>query len=342
MSTVRRKAASNAARVATAPLGPVERTLKTVGYSAGFLIGRLLRGVRGAAGTDAPEEPQPASLPAPRSGVRGKKVHPIAAALLKMQELPDPAQRGPRRPASILSSSSGRCDVRLTAVEDANGFLFGVMFDHMIKAEHAWEAPLRLAERLGHLDVRRIAKMSSEDLYDAIKGVDGAKALHRLPPRMTKSIGAVSRLLVERYDGNVENVWADGLSVRELKARLDGLPGLGEKLVNMTIAILVKDFGRSFTGWTDADIAVDRHVARVFLRTGLVGPSARPRVALRVADLKEPVVRSARELHPSYPVALDLPAYWVGKQWCKAGAPDCTRCPLRTACPQERRDWQLQ
>jgi endonuclease III len=46
------------------------------------------------------------------------------------------------------------------------------------------------------------------------------------------------------------------------------------------------------------------------------------------------MVQVAREAHPEHPGALDNPAWLIGRQWCRAGIPDCPKCPLREACPK--------
>lgn len=230
--------------------------------------------------------------------------------------------------------------MRLSVSEEATAWLFGVFFDHMIRAELAWAAPFELATRLGHLDVRRIATMPLAELEAMLAGGAGQKALHRLHRRLAGNLHAASRLLVDEYGGEVEAIFPDGLHVRELQTRLDRFSGLGQKLTHMAMNMLVQDYGRSFRGWREVDVAVDRHVARVFLRTGLVTPrsgSTRP----SVGELREDAISAARRLVPMYPAALDYPAYEVGRAWCRAGTPDCASCPLRSACPQNRRSWQV-
>lgn len=230
---------------------------------------------------------------------------------------------------------------RLSREETTNSFLFAVIFDHMIRAERAWAAPTELARRLGHLDVHRIARMSEEALGPVVRGRNGEKALHRLWPRVTRSLIAASQHLVEHYHGDAENIWPDGLDVSELKRRLHEVPGLGAKLVNMTVRLLTDDFGRRFGGWEHADVAVDRHVARVFLRTGLVGPELSGRKH-RLHELRDEITDAARRLSPEYPAALDGPAFTIGQQWCKARRAECGGCPLGRVCARTRKAWTVE
>lgn len=248
--------------------------------------------------------------------------------------------RSRRRPVSITSVTPARTRVPLSRVELANGWLFGVLFDHMIRAEKAWAAPLRLADRLGHLDVVRIAQMDATELGEILRGRPGEGALHRLWPRLARSLRGTSIQLTAEYRGDAENLWTDGLDVCELKRRLHTLPGMGQKLVSMTVAALRDSFGRRFRGWEEADVAVDRHVARVFVRTGLVAVE-HGRARYSVGEVRDDIVMAARLLHRRYPAALDLPAFEIGRGFCHAKAPECRRCPLRAVCPRDRRHWKV-
>lgn len=66
-------------------------------------------------------------------------------------------------------------------VQQPNPFLIGVLFDQNIAAEMAWAAPYRLYQRLGHLDIERIAAMSAEGLSEIITRFP---ALHRYVRQM--------------------------------------------------------------------------------------------------------------------------------------------------------------
>ncbi|MBK8997347.1 MAG: hypothetical protein IPM35_16585 [Myxococcales bacterium] len=229
---------------------------------------------------------------------------------------------------------------RLSPQETTNSFLFAVIFDHMIRADRAWAAPSELARRLGHLDVHLIARMSEATLGPVVRGRGGEKALHRLWPRVTRNLIAASQHLIDRYEADAENIWPDGLDVSELKRRLHEVPGLGSKLVNMTVRLLSDDFGRRFRGWENADVAVDRHVARVFLRTGLVGHELGGRTH-RLHQLRDEITDAARRLSPKYPAALDGPAFYIGQGWCKARGAECRGCPLLRSCDRKRKSWTV-
>ena len=319
---------------------------RTAGVAVGALWGSLRRLLGNQASRSSPESTagQGAKAGPKQPARRGREanLHPFAAALFEHIDRPDlePTQPSVRAMAGETTSASGR--IHFDLATRSNAFLFGALFDRMIDAEKAWAAPGVLADRLGHLDVRRISKLDPILLEKAIRGAMKGEALHRLPAAMARNLVATSKMLVRQYSGDAELIWPDGTPVRDLRTRLKELPGIGDKLADMVIAILARDYRKRFIGWSDTNIAVDRHVARVFLRTGLVtsGDNQRP----KVSELKASVLLRAREIYPPYPVGLDLPTFFVGKDFCKAlgnGGPQCGGCPVRKVCPQERLGWDV-
>lgn len=77
-------------------------------------------------------------------------------------------------------------------VQQPNPFLIGVLFDQNIAAEMAWAAPYRLYQRLGHLDIERIAAMSAEGLSEIITCFP---ALHRYVRQMGVNLLALAQRL---------------------------------------------------------------------------------------------------------------------------------------------------
>lgn len=72
-----------------------------------------------------------------------------------------------------------------------------------------------------------------------------------------------------------------------------------------------------------SDVANDVHIRRVFLRTQLVE-----------RDDPLDIVTAARRAYPARPGALDLPAWMIGRQWCRPQAPACPACSLMAVCPK--------
>ena len=117
-----------------------------------------------------------------------------------------------------------------------------------------------------------------------------------------KNVIALSRNLVEQYDGTVP---AD-------RAVLESLPGVGRKTANVVLNIA---FG-------EPTIAVDTHVFRVGNRTGL----ARGKTPLAVEQGLERRVPEQYKQHAHHWLSLH------GRYVCKARKPECWRCIVADLC----------
>lgn len=204
-------------------------------------------------------------------------------------------------------------------MQDDFAFLVAVIFDQGIVAERAWEAPYLLHERLGHLDPGLLA----HDLAGVRAAVGQRPMLHRFVENVPRWVCEAAKIVVDRYGGDAGRIWADEPTARELFARLDAFPGIGQKKAAMAVEILAEDRGVPVRELSGSDIAYDVHVRRVFLRTGL----AQRDDVTHMLDV-------ARRAHPERPGALDEPAWRVGRQWCHAGSPDCSACALGDVCPK--------
>jgi len=277
----------------------------------------------------------PTNSPLPPARLTSK--HPVADAILAY----DPVSLGrPDVPATHIqyAASQGLAapNVR-TEGEHANAFLFGVISDRMIKAEKAWALPYELSKRIGHLEVRKIAKM---EVVDVTSHLENPTKLHRFNKATATAFITASRHLVDKQGGVASNMWKPGTSAVALLQELEALPGISHKLSSMTLQILITRMGVDIRGVASVNIAVDRHVARVFLRTGLVDGCGSRKV-YRSAELKPGVIEAARAASPRFPGALDFGAFWIGKNWCTHQAPRCSECPITSACPKKRRGWAV-
>jgi len=76
--------------------------------------------------------------------------------------------------------------------------------------------------------------------------------LHRFPRAMAARVQDLARLLIDRYDGDAERVWATAADAADLKARLSQMPGFGTYKAQITIALLGKQLGVQPAGWREA------------------------------------------------------------------------------------------
>lgn len=204
--------------------------------------------------------------------------------------------------------------------ENPVAFVFAVIMDQGARAEIIWGIPYHLKRIMGHLDVNRIAVMGDQDLY---------MVFERLPqkPRFWKTaarrIRNASQQIVDRYDGDAENIWNDNPKAGDLQSRFDNFDGIGQKKASMATRILGMDLNKPIRSWSEIDVSVDEMIMRVFTRAGLS----------RTRNVQE-IVDSARRLNPSFPGALDLPCWDMGRRWCSTRQPDCIHCYVGQVCPK--------
>jgi uncharacterized HhH-GPD family protein len=134
---------------------------------------------------------------------------------------------------------------------DPLALLLGMLLDQQFPMERAFGAPRLLADRLGvsELSAPALAAMDPEELTRVFQG---PPALHRYPGSMAGRAQDLCRLLVERYDGRPENLWADVPDGTTLLRRLGELPGFGAQKSKIFIALLGKQYGVTPPGWREA------------------------------------------------------------------------------------------
>ncbi|GGM85086.1 (Fe-S)-cluster assembly protein [Lentzea pudingi] len=177
-------------------------------------------------------------------------------------------------------------DADALLASDMFALLTGMLLDQQIPMEKAFSGPKVLADRMGGLDVHRIADADPE-AFAAIMATP--PAVHRFPGSMAKRVQAMARFVVENYDGDVTRIWADGDGAAVFK-RLKALPGFGDQKAKIFLALLGKQFGVRPEGWRAAaghygDEGSRRSVADVRDQVSL----------LEVRDFKKAAKAAAKE-----------------------------------------------
>lgn len=205
---------------------------------------------------------------------------------------------------------------------DGNNFVIATILDQGVSFEEAWESPKILERRLGHLDPDLISGMSIANLAKAIRE---PKSLHRFPNRMAGYLKDSCRLLSVRYKADFRNLWIDldSSQTTQIIRRLTEFAGIGQKKSTMATRILWELGPLSNFETKEIDISLDRHVVRVFLRTGLVNK-----------EDSSDILYVARQLWPCFPALLDPPSWKIGKDFCHRSNPNCYFCPLNNPCPK--------
>ncbi|WP_420880743.1 HhH-GPD-type base excision DNA repair protein [Rhodococcus sp. (in: high G+C Gram-positive bacteria)] len=119
-----------------------------------------------------------------------------------------------------------------------------------VPMETAFAGPKKLDDRLGGLDVHRIAEMSPDDF---IAVCAQPPAVHRFPKSMGERIQSLCGYIVEHYDGDTAAIWTSGdPDGKEVLKRLKALPGYGDQKARIFLALLGKQIGVQPTGWREA------------------------------------------------------------------------------------------
>ena len=136
--------------------------------------------------------------------------------------------------------------------KDPLALLIGMVLDQQIPLEWAFRGPAELAERLHlalPLDAAQLAAMDPEDLVAAFSA---RPALHRYPASMAARVQALCQVVADEYDNEAAAVWTTATDGRELKRRVQALPGFGEQKARIFVALLGKQLGVRPAGWEDA------------------------------------------------------------------------------------------
>jgi endonuclease III len=196
--------------------------------------------------------------------------------------------------------------------------------DRQVKAEVAWRIPHELSQRLGGFAFNFLRAVPRERFREVFSD---PSPLHRFPGTMSENVYAAVQRIAGRYCGNAANMWIGTPPSAEVVLRFLGFRRVGPKIATMATNILARDFKVPFSDYYSVDVSVDVHLRRVFTRLGLIPEDASV----------EQVVYRARALNPAFPGLMDLPAWEIGRKWCKPGNPNCAACYMLEGCPTGQR-----
>ncbi len=247
--------------------------------------------------------------------------------------------------------------------KDSFALLLGIAFNGGQTAERAWDFPFQL-ERKNLLDPQKLNSMTVTDLENSLENLfeepkfpeianQDFKSFFESLPEEAKpkfagmTAGTFRKLqkqkavrkpryglhesaemlksaarLVMQFGGTANSIW-QGASPKQVKVRVRNIRGVKQKKSDLLCRILYQRWGEFKGQEYDIDIPVDVHVMRVFKRTGITS-----------SESKREAREAARVLIPSFPGALDWATFYIGKEWCRSGSPNCPACPLTTVCPK--------
>ncbi len=197
--------------------------------------------------------------------------------------------------ASLIASKSG------------NPFevLVATIISQNTNDKNTIKAMNRLKSALGRVDPEKIEKLSIDKLEEILRPA----GLYRQKARILKEIASFLK------NDKLEEI----LSANDLeKARkeLMKLPGIGPKTADVVLSLTS---GKP-------TIAVDRHIARVSLRLGLVEKIDYDQIRNALMSLFDP-----EDYLKAHLLLIKL-----GRTYCRPKNPKCDECPLRDLCSYAR------
>ncbi|MSO57531.1 MAG: DNA repair protein [Thermoleophilia bacterium] len=140
-------------------------------------------------------------------------------------------------PAAIHFTGDPEADRLLAA--NPLALLIGFALDQQVTVQQAFAGPLKLLQRLGHLDAARIG--SSGDELEA--AFSEKPAVHRFPGAMAKRVRELCDLVASEYGGDATRLWNEAGDAKELERRIRALPGFGDMKVIAFGSTLAKRLG---------------------------------------------------------------------------------------------------
>jgi uncharacterized HhH-GPD family protein len=123
---------------------------------------------------------------------------------------------------------------------DAFALLVGFALDQQVTVQQAFQGPLRLKERLGTIDAKKVAKTDPGKLEEVFRE---KPAIHRFPGSMAARVHDLAGFVADEYGGDAERIWTEAEDAADLKRRIAELPGFGDMKIRALSAVLAKRFG---------------------------------------------------------------------------------------------------
>jgi endonuclease III len=171
-------------------------------------------------------------------------------------------------------------------------FVLGCVMDRQIKAEKAWIIPYRVGEIIGGFTLNDYL---SKPLH-FYTNLFVEKRLHRFNKTMGVCFFEALQRIHQLYNDNASNIWINNPSAKEVIQRFDEFMGVGDKIANMAVNILVIYYKVKMSNYSAIDLPPDSQVKKFFVEHGFLDKEATPK----------DIILLARKLYPEYPGLLDI------------------------------------
>ena len=120
---------------------------------------------------------------------------------------------------------------------DPFALLVGFALDQQVTVQQAFQGPLRLKQRLGTLEPKRVAAADLEPLFRE------KPAVHRFPGSMASRVQELATIVDAEYGGDASRLWHEAKDGADLRTRIGSLPGFGEMKIKSLGSVLFNRFG---------------------------------------------------------------------------------------------------
>lgn len=197
-------------------------------------------------------------------------------------------------------------------------FVLACVMDKQIKAERAWEIPIKIGKYINSYKFDDYVKLSLENCISIFQ----EKRLHRFNEEQAKYFYLAIQKIKNDYKSYAANIWNDSPKSATLVLRFLEFEGVGIKIATMAANILVRQFKIKVIDKYSIDISPDIHIRKIFYRMGLIKNRANT----------NEIIYKARELYPEFPGIIDFSTWKIGRDYCFEKNPNCNECPIRQDC----------
>lgn len=242
--------------------------------------------------------------------------------LIKIAKKYFDAQKGEKKIQSVDFIADTEGNTYLNDIEKyPHLFVLACIMDQQVKAEKAWEIPIKIAKCINSYEFVDFAKLTLEDC----KVIFSKNKLHRFNDRQAKYFYEAIQKIKNEYQSYAANIWKDNPKSATLVLRFIEFEGVGIKIATMAANILVRQFKIKVEDKYSIDISPDVHIRKIFYRMGLINNRKNT----------EEIIYKARELNPDFPGIIDLATWKVGREYCFEKNPNCLECPIRQDCKKK-------
>jgi len=199
-------------------------------------------------------------------------------------------------------------------------FVLGCIMDRQVKAERAWVIPYRISQIVKSPSFESFLTLRRKQILYVFE----KEGLHRFNSTMASLFYRAIETIHTTYHDDASRIWIGAPASAAIVRRFLEFDGVKIKIASMAANILARQFKVPMRDLLCIDVSPDRHVRRVFRRTGLVPEKA----------TNEYLVYRARELYPKYPGVFDMSCFTLGRDVCHVHSPDCRMCYLSPCCPR--------